>query len=650
MREAIMKKSIVFIVTLLLLTSSLAATDLYKITLQNHQDAQSIRLSGAEPILRLGDNSYLILADNDAVNAIKEFGLQSELLKADIKKNQLALDRRVDNQNIEKYNLLFEKDHFRLLQVEPKDLESTDNISDLLPIRNDYMKVIYTEPQGKRETPLFAAINLDSLVGLVERDSIESFMYRLEAFDGRVAGGDSIYAARDWIVSKFQEFGYDSVYTVNFTADVYGGLRPCYNVVAVKEGTLYPEIEIVVGAHYDGVQYSPAADDNGSGTTGVLEIARVLNDLETDVTFKFVTFDAEEWGLYGAEHYANNAIVNGDQILLMFNMDMIADANNYNQAYLLHGDNTMYAQDWIDLAQPLVGVYGYLGGSSGSSDHFPFDQVGYTAIFLHEYYFSSVYHSPYDNTNNVSFSYQEKMIKVSLALVYSLSQSDDFDDDGILNAEDNCKGVANFDQDDDDSDDFGNACDNCSNFYNPSQQDSNGDGIGDHCDGRVHITNNPPPDGQLGQYYEHQFEGFGGTEPYTWIRLFGQIPYGCTFNDGTVGSITGTPSWVSSFVFSVELSDADMPAKKDTIQFTITITEQAYICGDANSDGEINVSDAVWIVNYVFVGGDPPDPLEAGEANCDGSVNVSDAVWIINYVFLGGHEPCDSDGDHNPDC
>jgi Dockerin type I domain len=78
--------------------------------------------------------------------------------------------------------------------------------------------------------------------------------------------------------------------------------------------------------------------------------------------------------------------------------------------------------------------------------------------------------------------------------------------------------------------------------------------------------------------------------------------------------------------------------------------EIEYFCGDANNDKTVNVSDAVWIVNYVFLGGSPPQPMEAGEANCDGDVNISDAVWIINYVFLGGNTPCDLDSDEISDC
>jgi uncharacterized protein (TIGR02145 family) len=75
-----------------------------------------------------------------------------------------------------------------------------------------------------------------------------------------------------------------------------------------------------------------------------------------------------------------------------------------------------------------------------------------------------------------------------------------------------------------------------------------------------------------------------------------------------------------------------------------------FLCGDSNNDEIVNVSDAVWIINYVFVGGDPPDPIESGDCNCDATCNVSDAVWIINYVFVGGNEPCDTDGDSIPDC
>jgi hypothetical protein len=67
------------------------------------------------------------------------------------------------------------------------------------------------------------------------------------------------------------------------------------------------------------------------------------------------------------------------------------------------------------------------------------------------------------------------------------------------------------------------------------------------------------------------------------------------------------------------------------------------LCGDANSDEQVNVGDAVFIINYVFQGGQAPDPVCAGDANGDGDSNVGDAVYLINYIFNGGPPP-------NEDC
>lgn len=75
-----------------------------------------------------------------------------------------------------------------------------------------------------------------------------------------------------------------------------------------------------------------------------------------------------------------------------------------------------------------------------------------------------------------------------------------------------------------------------------------------------------------------------------------------------------------------------------------------YECGDANEDDTVDISDAVYIINYAFGGGPAPYPLEAGDVNCDDSVDISDAVYVINYAFAGGNEPCDPNSDFVPDC
>lgn len=72
---------------------------------------------------------------------------------------------------------------------------------------------------------------------------------------------------------------------------------------------------------------------------------------------------------------------------------------------------------------------------------------------------------------------------------------------------------------------------------------------------------------------------------------------------------------------------------------TIGIGVPAYMCGDPNADNKVNVGDAVYIVNYVFRGGPPPNPLAAGDANADGNINIGDAVYLVTYIFRGGAAP-----------
>ncbi len=60
-------------------------------------------------------------------------------------------------------------------------------------------------------------------------------------------------------------------------------------------------------------------------------------------------------------------------------------------------------------------------------------------------------------------------------------------------------------------------------------------------------------------------------------------------------------------------------------------------CGDVNDDGYVNISDAVYIINYVFVPGSPePVVPENTDVNADGEINVTDAVVIINYIYVAG--------------
>ncbi len=65
-----------------------------------------------------------------------------------------------------------------------------------------------------------------------------------------------------------------------------------------------------------------------------------------------------------------------------------------------------------------------------------------------------------------------------------------------------------------------------------------------------------------------------------------------------------------------------------------------FIHGDADGTGAISISDAVFLISYIFAGGSAPVPLASGDADCSGAVNISDAVYLIQYIFAGGPAPC----------
>ncbi len=68
--------------------------------------------------------------------------------------------------------------------------------------------------------------------------------------------------------------------------------------------------------------------------------------------------------------------------------------------------------------------------------------------------------------------------------------------------------------------------------------------------------------------------------------------------------------------------------------------------GDCNDDGNVNLADAVCILNWLFSGGDAPGCVAATNTNSDDVANISDATSLLNFLFSGGPAPAQP----YPDC
>jgi hypothetical protein len=72
---------------------------------------------------------------------------------------------------------------------------------------------------------------------------------------------------------------------------------------------------------------------------------------------------------------------------------------------------------------------------------------------------------------------------------------------------------------------------------------------------------------------------------------------------------------------------------------TLVIANCEYSQGDPNYDGNTDIVDVVYLINYIFRSGSPPCIEKSGDASCDGEVNVIDLVYLVGYLFKGGPAP-----------
>ena len=269
---------------------------------------------------------------------------------------------------------------------------------------------------------------ITEIVSAVNPDSVRYIIQSLQDFETRFLFASTRDSVAGWIKAQFLRWGYTDVVIDSFE---YSGTWQ-KNVIATLPGTYTPDKINIVGGHHDSYSsgdpmvFAPGADDNASGTSAVLEIARVLmeTNYQPESTIRFITFAAEEYGLWGSKDYALKAYNSGMDINIMINHDMISHtyspvANstvdiNYYSGFEYLRELALYCTQTYSLLTPYIGSQ----DSPGSDSH-SFWQLGFPSVYFEERDFSPYYHSPADTIGNYNMEFCAEVIKSSCATLLS---------------------------------------------------------------------------------------------------------------------------------------------------------------------------------------------------------------------------------------
>jgi aminopeptidase YwaD len=194
----------------------------------------------------------------------------------------------------------------------------------------------------------------------------------------------------------------------------------------------------VIGAHYDHLGFGedgnslykgpekmihPGADDNASGTAGLMELARLLKKTKgLRTNYLFVAFSGEESGLLGSKYFADHSPVPLAKISYMLNMDMIGRLNDSTHVLTIGGYGT--SPQWAGLISSTLNKNIFIlnvdSSGTGPSDHTSFYLKNIPVLF----FFTGIhpdYHKPTDRADKINYAGELQVIR----LIYAITQKMD---------------------------------------------------------------------------------------------------------------------------------------------------------------------------------------------------------------------------------
>jgi len=250
-------------------------------------------------------------------------------------------------------------------------------------------------------------------------------------------------------IQKATQFAYEFLQTQGLTVR-YQNWNKCgianRNVIGEKLGTQNPSEIVLVTAHLDSIvepegPRAPGADDDASGSVGVMTVARILASYRFQRTLRFVFFTGEEQGLCGSLAYASASATAKEKIVAVYNLDMIAwdsDAAPLMRLHTRERSTAGYAADEAIARtfMEIVSTYGLglspLIAADGemASDTFAFWEYGFPGVLAIEDDvdpdgdFNPYYHSVNDKVTVLNPTYFTNFVKASVGTTARLAGLD----------------------------------------------------------------------------------------------------------------------------------------------------------------------------------------------------------------------------------
>jgi len=324
-----------------------------------------------------------------------------------------------------------------ILRVERPDvasLEASGLELTLIQLRPKSLRL--AEPAPVQDRAVQADADTAALLAQVQPAVLTQYEQWLTGITPITVGGESYtlqsrHTYRQTAIQKATQFALERFQALGLPAAYHQwGAAYCPNVIATQAGLATPDRTYIICAHLDDQpsgSTAPGADDNASGSTGVLVAADLIHnqDFYCDNTLVFALWTGEEQGMLGSYDWAGEASAAGTNILGVLNMDMIAYNSDTSPICDLHARSSLPGSVTLaNLFADVVSAYGldlqpaiYIDHAWGDdSDNGSFWDYGYPAIMVieDEYDFTPYYHSTSDTFATLNLPYFTEMVKATL--------------------------------------------------------------------------------------------------------------------------------------------------------------------------------------------------------------------------------------------